>query len=91
MIIVHRYTQRTRCCKFYVKGYSGFANAPMDSVVNDKTLDSQLLFAYNSFSGIPPKLNVDFLNRISREAVIIFSADVRFYSDTVVIVDEFIQ
>lgn len=60
----------------------------MDSVVNTKALESNRLFTFNEISGIPPKLNVDFLNKISREAVVIFAADVEFRSDTYIVVDK---
>lgn len=83
-----RYTHRTNCSKFYTRKCSGFANAPMDSVVNTKALESNRLFTFNEISGIPPKLNVDFLNKISREAVVIFAADVEFRSDTYIVVDK---
>lgn len=86
-----RYTQRTNCAKFYTRKCRGFANAPMDSVVNTKALESGKMFTFNEISGIPPKLNVDFLNKISLEAVVIFAADVEFLGDTTVVVDKSIK
>lgn len=49
------------------------------------------MFTFNEISGIPPKLNVDFLNKISLEAVLIFAADVEFLGDTTVVVDKSIK
>lgn len=74
--------------KFYKKNYDGYMNAPMDSVLNNKNVEAGKLFTYNTTSGIPPKLNLDFLNMIAPEAIVIFAMDVEFVTSTMILVDQ---
>lgn len=86
----YRYTTRTHCAKFYVNGYDGFVNAPLDSTLNNKNLESGRLFTYNDCTGIPPKLNASFLNKISAEAAFIFAEEVQVVNSSRVLVNGFL-
>lgn len=79
------------CSKFYKKNYNGYMNAPMDSVLNNKNVEPGKLFTYNTMSGIPPKLNLDFLNKIAPEATVIFAMDVEFVTSTMILVDQCVK
>lgn len=81
-----RYNSTVRRAKFYKKGTNQYMNVPASSVMFS-TLAAGKTFTYNTMSGIPPKLNIEFINKIDLEAIIIFQADVEFQSDALVIVD----
>lgn len=89
MLLCFRYTPKAHSNKFYVQGsdFRGFYNAPQDSVLNKKNPGCNKVFTFNSASGIPPKLNLDFLNQISPEALIIFAATCKLITSTLIEAD----
>lgn len=71
-----RYTSKTRSNKFYTKDSKGFANAQLDSVLARKDVKAGELYTFSYSSGIPPKINLSFLNKISPEALFLFGEKV---------------
>lgn len=58
----------------------------MESVLNKNTMRSDQFFTFNKESGIPPKCNMDLLNKIDPEALILFSSDATLFGrDTIMV------
>lgn len=90
MVFLGRYTPKTKSAKFYVKGTTGFSNAQLDSVLARKNVTVGELYTFNESTGIPPKINLSFLNQISPEALFLFAEDMVKQSSTKVLVNNYI-
>lgn len=82
-----RYTRRVNGVKLYVEEFKrGFCNSPLNSVITKENTQRDKFYTYNDYSGIYPKFNLDFLNKVAPEAVVIFSASIESRNSQTVVV-----